>query len=45
ISVQRQPGANVIQVVDNIKAQLPALQAALPDGVKMTILSEEKALP
>ncbi|MHC3773895.1 efflux RND transporter permease subunit [Pantoea agglomerans] len=40
ISVQRQPGANVIQVVDNIKAQLPALQAALPDGVKMTILSD-----
>ena len=40
ISVQRQPGANVIQVVDNIKAQLPALQAALPDGVKMAILSD-----
>ncbi|MGC1039947.1 efflux RND transporter permease subunit [Pantoea agglomerans] len=40
ISVQRQPGANVIQVVDNIKAQLPALQAALPDGVKITILSD-----
>ncbi|MGK9435167.1 efflux RND transporter permease subunit [Pantoea agglomerans] len=40
ISVQRQPGANVIQVVDNIKAQLPALQAVLPDGVKMTILSD-----
>ncbi|KEA53853.1 multidrug transporter [Mangrovibacter sp. MFB070] len=40
ISVQRQPGANVIQVVDNIKAQLPKLQAALPDGVKMTVLSD-----
>ncbi|RAH29939.1 efflux RND transporter permease subunit [Pantoea agglomerans] len=40
ISVQRQPGANVIQVVDNIKAQLPALLAALPEGVKMTILSD-----
>ncbi|WP_133622850.1 efflux RND transporter permease subunit [Erwinia sp. LJJL01] len=40
ISVQRQPGANVISVVDSIKAQLPALQAALPDGVKMTILSD-----
>ncbi|WP_422882299.1 efflux RND transporter permease subunit [Pantoea agglomerans] len=40
ISVQRQPGANVIHVVDNIKAQLPALQAALPEGVKMTILSD-----
>ncbi|WBG91643.1 efflux RND transporter permease subunit [Pantoea piersonii] len=40
ISVQRQPDANVIQVVDNIKAALPTLQAALPDGVKMTILSD-----
>ncbi|TLV11664.1 multidrug transporter subunit MdtC [Klebsiella indica] len=40
ISVQRQPGANVIQVVDDIKAKLPQLQAALPDGVKMTILSD-----
>jgi multidrug efflux pump len=40
ISVQRQPGANVIQVVDSIKAQLPTLQVALPDGVKMSILSD-----
>ncbi|MEE3660849.1 multidrug efflux RND transporter permease subunit [Brenneria sp. g21c3] len=40
ISVQRQPGANVISVVDNIKAQLPTLQAALPEGVKMEILSD-----
>ncbi|QGU86431.1 efflux RND transporter permease subunit [Erwinia sorbitola] len=40
ISVQRQPGANVISVVDSIKAQLPTLQAALPDGVKVTILSD-----
>ena len=40
ISVQRQPGANVISVVDQIKAKLPALQAALPDGVKMSVLSD-----
>jgi len=40
IGVQRQPGANVIQVVDSIKAQLPTLQDALPDGVKMTVLSD-----
>ncbi|MEZ0584074.1 efflux RND transporter permease subunit [Erwinia sp. STN24] len=40
ISVQRQPGANVIAVVDNIKKQLPTLQAALPDGVKVQILSD-----
>ncbi|WP_288424794.1 multidrug efflux RND transporter permease subunit [uncultured Pantoea sp.] len=40
ISVQRQPGANVIQVVDSIKKQLPVLQAALPDGVKMHVLAD-----
>ena len=40
ISVQRQPGANVIQVVDAIKAQLPKLQEALPDSVKVSILSD-----
>ncbi len=40
ISVQRQPGANVIAVVDAIKAQLPTLQASLPDGVKVSILSD-----
>ncbi|WP_122097026.1 efflux RND transporter permease subunit [Rahnella sp. Larv3_ips] len=40
ISVQRQPGANVIQVVDAIKTQLPKLQAALPESVKVSILSD-----
>ncbi len=40
LSVQRQPGANVIQVVDSIKAQLPKLQAALPDGVKLAVVSD-----
>src|SRR5471030_409710 len=40
ISVQRQPGANVISVVDAIKQQLPKLQEALPDSMKVTILSD-----
>jgi multidrug efflux pump len=30
LNIQRQPGANVIAVVDRIKAQLPQLQASLP---------------
>jgi multidrug efflux pump len=30
LNVQRQPGANVIEVVDRIKALLPQLQASLP---------------
>ncbi|WP_426199602.1 efflux RND transporter permease subunit [Pseudomonas sp. DC3200b2] len=40
INVQRQPGANVIQVVDAIQAQLPSLQQALPDSVKLQVLAD-----
>jgi len=40
INVQRQPGANVIDVVDNIKKALPGLQAAVPDTVKISVLSD-----
>ena len=31
VNIQRQPGANIIAVVDRIKALLPQLQASLPD--------------
>jgi multidrug efflux pump len=40
LSVQRQPGANVIQVVDRIEAALPQLQAALPAAVTVTPLTD-----
>jgi multidrug efflux pump len=40
LSVQRQPGANVIQVVDSIKAALPELQAALPAALTVTPLTD-----
>ncbi|WP_213881895.1 efflux RND transporter permease subunit [Pseudomonas sp. dw_358] len=40
INVQRQPGANVIQVVDAIKKQLPTLQAAMPESVHLTVLND-----
>ena len=33
LEVQRQPSANVISVVDNIKALLPTLEATLPGAV------------
>ena len=32
LNIQRQPGANIIDVVDRIKALLPQLQASLPAG-------------
>ena len=35
LNVQRQPGANVIQVVDNIKSLLPQLMSTLPAAVRM----------
>jgi len=40
LSVQRQPGANVIQTVDAIKARLPELQTQLPAAVDMQVLTD-----
>jgi len=34
--VFKQPGANIIQTVDRIKAEVPAMQAAIPTGQKIT---------
>src|SRR5713226_9725970 len=35
VNIQRQPGANIISVVDRIKKLLPQLQASLPSAVKI----------
>jgi multidrug efflux pump len=40
INIQRQPGANIIKVADDIKRILPALCAALPGGVDIEILTD-----
>ncbi len=40
VNVQRQPGANVIAVVDSIKALLPELRAAMPATVDVAILTD-----
>ncbi|HTZ34049.1 MAG TPA: multidrug efflux RND transporter permease subunit [Methylomirabilota bacterium] len=40
LNIQRQPGANIISVVDRIKKLLPQLQAALPASVKVEILTD-----
>ncbi|HWD60015.1 MAG TPA: MdtB/MuxB family multidrug efflux RND transporter permease subunit [Stellaceae bacterium] len=40
VNVQRQPGANVIGVVDSITALLPALQATFPQAVDITVLTD-----
>ena len=40
VNIQRQPGANIIQVVDRIKALLPLLQSNLPAAVHVTVLTD-----
>ncbi len=40
LNIQRQPGANVIEVVDAVKRLLPQLQASAPAAVDLTILTD-----
>jgi multidrug efflux pump len=40
LNIQRQPGANVISVVEGIKALLPQLQASLPAAIDVNILTD-----
>src|SRR6202161_4653196 len=40
LGIQRQPGANVIETVDRIKAMLPVLEASIPAAVKVSIISD-----
>jgi multidrug efflux pump len=40
VILSRQPGANIIDTVDQVKARLPQLQASLPSDVNLTIVSD-----
>ena len=40
IDIQRQPGANVIEVVQQIRAEIPKVQRAIPAGVNLTVVSD-----
>ncbi|HYL02894.1 MAG TPA: MdtB/MuxB family multidrug efflux RND transporter permease subunit [Steroidobacteraceae bacterium] len=40
LNIQRQPGANVIQVVDRVKKLLPSLSSALPAAAEVSILTD-----
>jgi multidrug efflux pump len=40
LNVQRQPGANVVDVVDRIHDLLPSIQSSLPQGVDVSILTD-----
>ena len=38
VIIFRQPGANIIQTVNNIRSQLPFLKASIPQGIDATIV-------
>ncbi|HWD92979.1 MAG TPA: multidrug efflux RND transporter permease subunit [Verrucomicrobiae bacterium] len=40
VNIQRQPGANIIQVVDSIKKLLPTLKESLPASIDITVLTD-----
>jgi multidrug efflux pump len=40
VNIQRQPGANIIAVVDRVKNLLPQLQSSLPAAVQLSILTD-----
>ena len=40
LAIQRQPGANVIDTVERIKAMMPVLQASIPPAVKVHVISD-----
>jgi multidrug efflux pump len=44
LNVQRQPAANVIATVDQIKKQLPQLESTLPAGMKVEIVADSTAV-
>jgi HAE1 family hydrophobic/amphiphilic exporter-1 len=43
LAIQRQPGANVIETVDRIKAMMPVLQASIPPAIKVNIVTDRTA--
>jgi multidrug efflux pump len=40
LNIQRQPGTNIISVVDTIQAILPQIQASLPEGINVRVISD-----
>lgn len=40
INIQRQPGTNVVTIVDNIRQLLPKIQSDLPAGIQLSVLSD-----
>ena len=40
LNIQRQPGTNIISVVDTVQALLPQIEASLPEGIHVQVISD-----
>ncbi|MEA2840419.1 MAG: hypothetical protein QOF41_1749 [Methylobacteriaceae bacterium] len=40
LAIQRQPGANVIDTVNRVKAMLPVLEASIPPAIKVSVIAD-----
>jgi len=40
LNIQRQPGTNIISVVDTVQGILPQIEASLPEGIKVQVISD-----
>jgi hydrophobe/amphiphile efflux-1 (HAE1) family protein len=40
LAIQRQPGANVVETVSRIEKEMPVLQASIPAGIKINVVSD-----
>ena len=40
LNIQRQPGTNIISVVDTVQALLPQIKASLPQGIDVQVVSD-----
>jgi multidrug efflux pump len=40
VNIQRQPGTNIIGVVDTIQALLPQIKASLPQGIDVQVITD-----
>ncbi|HEY6466566.1 MAG TPA: efflux RND transporter permease subunit [Candidatus Acidoferrales bacterium] len=40
LNIQRQPGTNIISVVDTVKALLPQIESSLPEGIHVQVVSD-----
>jgi multidrug efflux pump len=40
LNIQRQPGSSIINVVDTIQELLPQMQASMPEGIKIQVITD-----